>query len=39
VLVTRDGHEVLTAAAPKSIDDVEAVMRESTPKAKQRRAR
>ena len=39
VLVTRDGHEVLTAAAPKSIDDIEAVMRESTPKAKQRRAR
>jgi Xaa-Pro aminopeptidase len=26
VLVTRDGHEVLTAAAPKRIADVEAVM-------------
>ncbi len=28
VLVTRDGHEVLTAAAPKLIEDIEAVMRE-----------
>ena len=37
VLVTRDGHEVLTEAAPKSIDDVEAVMREQTSKSKQRR--
>ena len=28
VLVTRDGHEVLTAAAPKTVDEIEAVMRE-----------
>jgi Xaa-Pro aminopeptidase len=28
ILVTRDGGEVLTAAAPKLIDDVEALMRE-----------
>jgi Xaa-Pro aminopeptidase len=28
VLVTTDGHEVLSAAAPKTIDDVEALMRE-----------
>ena len=28
VLVTRDGHDVLTAAAPKQIADVEAVMRD-----------
>jgi Xaa-Pro aminopeptidase len=27
VLVTRDGHEVLTAAAPKTIKEIEAVMR------------
>lgn len=28
VLVTEDGHEVLTAAAPKTIDAIEALMRE-----------
>jgi Xaa-Pro aminopeptidase len=28
VLVTTDGHEVLSAAAPKTIDDVEALMRD-----------
>jgi Xaa-Pro aminopeptidase len=28
VLVTTDGHEVLSAAAPKAIDDVEALMRD-----------
>jgi Xaa-Pro aminopeptidase len=28
VLVTADGNEVLTAAAPKEIDDIEALMRE-----------
>lgn len=28
VLVTESGHEVLTAAAPKAIDDIEALMRE-----------
>ncbi len=28
VLVTTEGNEVLTAAAPKTIDDVEALMRE-----------
>ncbi len=33
VLVTRDGSEVLTAAAPKLIDDVEAVMREPLERA------
>jgi Xaa-Pro aminopeptidase len=27
VLLTRHGHEVLTAAAPKTVDDIEAVMR------------
>ena len=27
VLVTRDGNEVLTAAAPKQIDDIQALMR------------
>ena len=27
VLVTRDGHEVLTAAAPKTVKEIEAVMR------------
>jgi Xaa-Pro aminopeptidase len=26
VLVTRDGHKVLTAAAPKSVDDIEAIV-------------
>lgn len=26
VLVTRDGHDVLTAAVPKSVEDVEAIM-------------
>ena len=31
VLVTRDGNEVLTAAAPKRIDDIEAVMRDPLP--------
>lgn len=28
VLVTADGHEVLTDAAPKAVDDIEALMRE-----------
>jgi Xaa-Pro aminopeptidase len=31
VLVKRDGNEVLTAAAPKQIDDVEALMRSAGP--------
>jgi Xaa-Pro aminopeptidase len=26
VLVTRDGHEVLSAAAPKTVDEIEALM-------------
>ena len=26
VLVTRDGHKVLTAAAPKSVEDIEAIV-------------
>lgn len=29
VLVTADGHEILTETAPKEIDDIEALMRES----------
>jgi Xaa-Pro aminopeptidase len=29
VLVTEDGYEVLTAAAPKEVKDVEATMKES----------
>ena len=29
VLVTKSGHEVLTAAAPKEIKDIEALMRKS----------
>ncbi len=29
VLVTADGHEVLSAAAPKSVEEVEALMRET----------
>ena len=28
VLVTDDGHEILTAAAPKEVDEIEALMRE-----------
>jgi Xaa-Pro aminopeptidase len=30
VLVTDDGNEVLTAAAPKEIDEIEALMREGS---------
>lgn len=29
VLVTADGHEILTEAAPKAIDDIEALMRQN----------
>ena len=31
VLITADGHEVLTAAAPKTIADIEATMAEASP--------
>jgi Xaa-Pro aminopeptidase len=34
VLVTRDGNEVLTAAAPKHIDDIEALMRSAARRAR-----
>ena len=31
VLITEDGNEILTAAVPKEIDAIEAMMREGTP--------